>query len=184
MRVDLRHVTSRRVMMSRRSSLLLPMVWGAAWTQGADAQSAPLAQAQDQGSAIQALDGLAVRRSLADLLGEVVPKGQQAFHSRVRVIAPELADNGLLVPVSVSVDSPMTDQDHVIRIHLLSQRNPVLRLLSITLGSQSGWPGLTTRVRLAGTQTLVAVAELSEGRFHYGVAEVFVTESACVDGTG
>ena len=129
------------------------------------------------------LSGLSAKRSLTEMLAAVVPAGLAAHLSRVRLTAPELADNGLLVPIEVAVDSPMTPDDHVVRLHLLSQRNPVLRMISLELGPLAAWPGLGTRVRLAGTQTLIAVAEMSQGRFHYGQAEVIVTESACVDGT-
>lgn len=159
-------------MLTRRRSLLWPGLWGVVLHRWAQAQTPTV------------WDSLGSKRQIPDLLAQVVPAGQVAQASRVKLIAPELADNGQVVPVRIEVDSPMSEDDHVLRLHLLSQRNPVVRLISVELGAQAGWAGLSTRVRLAGTQTLVAVAELNRGRFHYATADVFVTEAACVDGTG
>lgn len=156
---------------TRRQGLAWSWLWGAFLHQFAQAQTPTV------------WDSLGARRKIPDLLAQVVPVGHVAQASRVRLVVPELADNGLVVPVRIEVDSPMTDDDHVVRMHLLSQRNPVVRMISVELGSQAGWAGLSTRVRLAGTQTLLAVAELNRHRFHYATADVFVTEAACVDGT-
>jgi sulfur-oxidizing protein SoxY len=92
-----------------------------------------------------------------------------------------LADNGHVVPVRVSVDSPMTPADHVTHIWLLSPRNPVTRMAVFHLGPWSGRAEIATRVRLAGTQSVLALARLSDGQFRYAQAEVIVTESACLD---
>ena len=156
---------------TRRQGLVWPWMLAATSSRWAQAQTPTV------------WDSLGAKRRIPDLLAEVVPAGQVAQATRVRLVAPELADNGLVVPVRIEVDSPMSEDDHVVRLHLLSQRNPVVRMVSVELGPLAGWPGLSTRVRLAGTQTLVAVAELNRNRFHYGTADVFVTEAACVDGT-
>jgi sulfur-oxidizing protein SoxY len=92
-----------------------------------------------------------------------------------------LADNGTLVPVTVQVQSPMTPQDHVTHVYLLSQRNPVTRMAVFHLGPWNGRAEVSTRLRLAGTQQVVALARLSNGEFRYGQMEIIVTESACVD---
>jgi sulfur-oxidizing protein SoxY len=99
----------------------------------------------------------------------------------VTLTLPALADNGHVVPLRVSVDSPMTAAEHVSRIWLLSSRNPVTRMAVFHLGPWSGRAEVATRVRLAGTQTVVALARLSTGEFLYAQAEVVVTESACLD---
>jgi sulfur-oxidizing protein SoxY len=99
----------------------------------------------------------------------------------VRLNAPVLAENGSLVPVQVQVDSPMTAQDHVTHLHLLSQRNPVMQMAVFALGPWNGRAEISTRVRLAGTQEVVALARLSNGEFRYARMEIIVTESACVD---
>jgi sulfur-oxidizing protein SoxY len=99
----------------------------------------------------------------------------------VRLELPALADNGHVVPLRVAVASPMTAAEHVTRIWLLSPRNPVTRMAVFHLGPWSGRAEIATRVRLAGTQTVVALARLSSGDFLYAQAEVIVTESACLD---
>lgn len=99
----------------------------------------------------------------------------------VRLELPALADNGHVVPLRVSVSSPMTEADHVTRIWLLSPRNPVTRMCVFHLGPWSGRAEVVTRVRLAGTQEVVALAQLSNGDFFFAQTEVVVTESACLD---
>jgi sulfur-oxidizing protein SoxY len=99
----------------------------------------------------------------------------------VRLIAPILAENGSMVPVQVQVNSPMTAKDHVTHVHLLSQRNPVTQMAVFELGPWNGRADISTRVRLAGTQEVVALARLSNGEFRYARMEIIVTESACVD---
>ena len=99
----------------------------------------------------------------------------------VRLELPALADNGYVVPLRVAVASPMTATDHVTRIWLLSPRNPVTRMAVFHLGPWSGRAEIATRVRLAGTQGVVALARLSNGEFLYAQTEVVVTESACLD---
>ena len=99
----------------------------------------------------------------------------------VRLELPALADNGHVVPLRVAVASPMTATDHVTHIWLLSPRNPVTQMAVFHLGPWSGRAEIATRVRLAGTQTVVALARLSNGSFRWAHSEVVVTESACLD---
>ncbi len=108
--------------------------------------------------------------------------GSGALHQGgVTLELPALADNGHVVPLRVKVASPMTQANHVSRIWLLSPRNPVTQMAVFHLGPWSGRAEVATRVRLAGTQTVVALAALSTGEFLYAEAEVVVTESACLD---
>lgn len=107
--------------------------------------------------------------------------GSAVSTAGIRLEIPGLADNGHLVPLRVVVDSPMTEQDHVRQIILLSSRNPVTRMAVFTLGPWSGRAELATRVRLAGTQVVAALARLSDGAFRLASTEVVVTESACLD---
>ena len=118
--------------------------------------------------------------SLAQML-EPITQGAKLLERDVRINAPVLADNGSLVPLGVQVQSPMTAQDHVTHVHLLSQRNPVTRMAVFHLGPWSGRAEVSTRVRLAGSQTVVALARLSSGEFRFGQMDIIVTESACVD---
>jgi sulfur-oxidizing protein SoxY len=99
----------------------------------------------------------------------------------VKIVAPVLADNGTLVPITAQVQSPMTAQDHVTHLYLLSQRNPVTQMAVFHMGPWNGRAEVSTRLRLAGTQQVVALARLSNGEFRYGQMEIIVTESACVD---
>lgn len=112
---------------------------------------------------------------------EPITQGARVLEQEVKWVAPVLADNGTLVPVTVQVQSPMTPQDHVTHLYLLSQRNPVTRMAVFHLGPWNGRAEVSTRLRLAGTQQVVALARLSNGEFRYGQMEIIVTESACVD---
>ena len=107
--------------------------------------------------------------------------GAPARKGRVKLELPVLADNGNSVPMKVSVESPMSAANHVKSIRLLSERNPVRDMATFHLGPRAGRAEIASRVRLAGSQRVVAVAEMSDGSFWYDVASVNVTLSACVD---
>ena len=100
---------------------------------------------------------------------------------RVAIDIPKLADNGNSVPMTITVDSPMTDADRVVAIHVFSEKNPRPKIASIELGPDAGRAALATRIRLAGTQHIVAVAQMSDGSLWGATAEVIVTQSACTD---
>jgi sulfur-oxidizing protein SoxY len=100
---------------------------------------------------------------------------------KVKLEIPPLIDNGNTVPLTVSVDSPMTAAEHVKAIHVFTEKNPQPNVLSVRLGPRAGRASVSTRVRLADTQTVHAVAELSDGSFWSGTAEVVVTLSACLE---
>ena len=94
-----------------------------------------------------------------------VTGGAVARKGRVRLDLPPLVDNGNAVPISVAVESPMTPADHVKAIHVLTEKNPLPNVVSAWLTPRSGEARFTTRVRLADTQTVTALAELSDGSF-------------------
>jgi sulfur-oxidizing protein SoxY len=119
-------------------------------------------------------------QTLAQMI-EPITQGAKVVQQDVTITAPILADNGSLVPLGVQVQSPMTAQDHVTHLYLLSQRNPVTRMAVFHMGPWNGRAEINTRVRLAGTQAVVALARLSSGEFRYGMMDIIVTESACVD---
>lgn len=130
------------------------------------------------------LPGRQARGQEADVLASLmrqVTGGAGVAPGRVKVDTPRLADNGHSVPLSVRVDSPMTPADHVRSITLLSERNPRPVMATFYLGPKSGRAQVTTRVRLNGSQRVRAVAQLSDGSWWSGDAEVEVTESACLD---
>jgi len=101
---------------------------------------------------------------------------------RVKLDLPPLVENGNTVPLAVSVESPMTEADHVRAIHVFTEKNPQPDVVSFRFGSRAGRASAATRVRLADTQTVVAIAELSDGSFWSARADVVVTLAACLEG--
>jgi sulfur-oxidizing protein SoxY len=117
---------------------------------------------------------------LAPLI-EKITGGAPLQEGRVRLEIPRLADNGHSVPLKVGVESAMTAGDHVRSITLLSERNPRPLMAIFHLGPKAGRPEIATRVRLNGTQRVLAIAQLADGSYWSASAEVEVTESACLD---
>jgi sulfur-oxidizing protein SoxY len=101
---------------------------------------------------------------------------------RVTMDISPLVENGNTVPLSVVVDSPMTEAEHVRAIAVFNERNPQPHVITVRLGPRAGRASLATHIRLATSQTLLAVAELSDGSFWSGRAQVVVTLAACVEG--
>ena len=101
---------------------------------------------------------------------------------RVTLAISPLVENGNAVPLTASVESPMTAADHVRRIALFTERNPQPDVAVFQLTPANGRAAVTTRVRLATSQTLVALAELSDGSFWQQRVDVIVTLAACVEG--
>ena len=96
--------------------------------------------------------------------------GSSPNPERVRVVTPRLADNGLSVPLAVRVDSPMSARDHVRRVVLLYNRNPRPVIAEFELGPWSAKAELATRVRLNGSQAVMALVQTSDGRWWRGAA--------------
>jgi sulfur-oxidizing protein SoxY len=101
---------------------------------------------------------------------------------RVTLDLPPLVENGNVVPLTVAVDSPMSATDRVNAIHLFAGNNPQPLVAVLRFGPRAGRAVASTRIRLADSQTVVAVAEMSDGTFWSGSAEAVVTMSACVEG--
>jgi len=100
---------------------------------------------------------------------------------RVKLDMPPLIDNSNSVSLSVTVESPMTPADHVKAIHVFTEKNPLPNVVSVFLGPRAGRASIATRVRIADTQTVTAIAEFSDGSFWSGAASVVVTLSACLE---
>ena len=100
---------------------------------------------------------------------------------KVKLELPPLIDNGNAVPMTVTVESPMTAADHVRAIHVVTEKNPQPNVVSAYLGPRAGRARMSTRVRLADTQTVTAIAELSDGTFWSGDVHVVVVFSACLE---
>ena len=100
---------------------------------------------------------------------------------RIKLELPPLVENGNAVPLSVTVESPMTDADHVKAIHIFTEKNPQPNVASYQLGPRAGTANIQTRMRLADTQSVVAIAEMSDGSFWRDEVEVVVTLAACLE---
>lgn len=100
---------------------------------------------------------------------------------RVKLDLPPLVDNGNSVSLSVAVESPMTPADHVKAIHVFTEKNPLPNVVSVFLGPRAGRASIATRVRIADTQAVIAIAEMSDGSFWSGTMNVVVTLSACLE---
>lgn len=98
---------------------------------------------------------------------------------RVKLEIPRLAENGSVVPVTVSVDSPMTEQEYVKSIHLFAEKNYLPRILEAQLGPYNGKAVVSSRVRVATSQQLTAVAVLSDGSLWSAAADIEVVTSEC-----
>ena len=101
---------------------------------------------------------------------------------KVTLDVPPLIENGNTVPLTVSVESPMTAADHVKAIHVFNEKNPQPNVVSVHLGPRAGKASISTRIRLADSQKVIAVAEMSDGSFWSDEAEVVVTLAACLEG--
>jgi sulfur-oxidizing protein SoxY len=108
--------------------------------------------------------------------------GKKVTEGRVKIDIAELVDNGNMVPITVKVVSPMTATDHVKAIAVFNQKNPQREVVKFALGPRYGKAEVSTRIRLATTQKLVAVAQISDGTFWSHSVEVIVTLAACIEG--
>ncbi len=101
---------------------------------------------------------------------------------KVKLDIAELVDNGNVVPITVSADSPMTSASHVTTIAIFNEKNPQRDVARFTLGPRYGKADVTTRIRLATSQKLVAVAQMNDGSYWSHTVDVIVTLAACIEG--
>ena len=127
---------------------------------------APYARAQGQAQAWE--------QAVKKVLGEAKP-----IEGKISIDMPEIAENGNTVPFSISVDNPMTDKDHVKAIHLIATGNPQPGVATFRLTPQSGKAAVASRMRLARTQDVISIAELSDGKFLMSKRSVKVTIGGC-----
>ena len=117
-----------------------------------------------------------MRAAIKKVVGEAsVQKG------KVKLDLPPLIENGNAVPLVVSGDSPMTAADHIKAIHVFTEKNPQPNVVSLHLGPRAGRASVATRIRLADSQTVIAIAEMSDGTFWSDQVEVVVTLAACIE---
>lgn len=110
-----------------------------------------------------------------------VTGGANVVTGKVKLDIPPLVENGNSVPMVVSVTSPMTDKDYVKSIHVFNEKNPQPNLGNFYLTPRAGRAQVSTRVRLADSQKIVAIAKLSDGSFWSTTTEVVVTLAACTE---
>lgn len=134
------------------------------------------ALAAPRGSARAGLDEM--RAAIGAVLGTASLK-----EGRVTIDIPALVENGQSVPVTIAVDSPMTPADHVTAIHVFAPENPLPSVSRFVLGPRSGKAQVRTTIRLATTQVLHVVAQMSDRSAWLGTAQVEVTTAACFDPT-
>jgi sulfur-oxidizing protein SoxY len=108
--------------------------------------------------------------------------GEAPVHNgKVKIDIPPLVENGNTVPMTVSVASPMTADDHVKSIHVFNEKNPQPNVGNFYIGAAAGRAQVSTRIRLADSQKVVAIARLSDDSFWSVSTEVIVTLAACTD---
>jgi len=102
-------------------------------------------------------------------------------NGKVTLDIPPLVENGNTVACSVAVDSPMTPADYVKAIHIFNEKNPQPNVIGVYLGPRAGRAKFSTRIRLADTQKVIAIAELSDGSFWSDSVDVVITLGACLE---
>ena len=100
---------------------------------------------------------------------------------KVKLDVPPLVENGNTVPMTVSVAHPMAPEDHVASIHVFNEKNPQPNIGNFYLGPHAGSAQVSTRIRLADSQKIVAIAKLSDGSFWSASVDVVVTLAACTE---
>jgi sulfur-oxidizing protein SoxY len=113
-----------------------------------------------------------------DVLRSIVGD-KQPLDERVTVDLPELAENGNIVPYKLDVESPMTAEEHITKLYLLSTQNPQAKVAVFHFTLASGKAAVTGRMRLAKTQDVVAIAETNTGEFLRGTRNIEVTIGGC-----
>jgi sulfur-oxidizing protein SoxY len=117
-----------------------------------------------------------MREAVRRAIGEApVSKG------KVKLDLPPLVENGNSVPCTVSVDSPMTATDYVKAIHIFNEKNPQPDVIGVQLGPRAGRAAFSTRIRLADSQTVTAIAEMADGTCWSDAVDVIVTLAACIE---
>jgi sulfur-oxidizing protein SoxY len=144
-------------------------------------ESAALAASLGLGYSLTLRPAAATPESMRAAIQKVV--GQASVkEGKVKIDLPPLIENGNAVSLTVAAESPMTTEDHVKAIHVFTERNPQPNVVGIHLGARAGRATVSTRIRLADTQKVVAIAQMSDGSFWSDEVEVVVTLAACLEG--
>lgn len=108
-------------------------------------------------------------------------QGKPIVQKNVQIDVASLIDNGNTVPIQIGVVSPMTAQDRVVSLLLLAPLNPVVKVFETNFGERCAKADISTRIRLATTQTLIALVRNHDGQIWQGQAEALVTLAACIE---
>ena len=122
----------------------------------------------------------ATPEAMAAAIKEVVGSAT-VREGRVTLDVPPLIENGNTVPLTVSVESPMSEADHVKAIHVFNEKNPQPHVFDARLGPRNGKAVVATRIKLGDSQKIVAIAETSTGELWSASADVIVTLAACLE---
>ena len=114
--------------------------------------------------------------AIRQIVGEAVVRT-----GKVKLDVPPLVENGNTVPMTVSVDNPMTPDNHVKSIHVFNEKNPQPNVGNFYLGPNAGRAQVSTRIRLADSQKITAIAKLSDGSFWSASVDIIVTLAACTE---
>lgn len=148
---------SRRRMLSGAAMGTLAVAGASVWTRAAQATRAEAMAA--------------VKERIGDK--------QPTASGKIDLQVPEIAENGNTVPITVNVDSPMSEDDHVTAVHVMATKNPDPEIITFKFTPMSGRASASTRMRLAESQNVMAVAELSNGSTIMTQKEVKVTIGGC-----
>jgi sulfur-oxidizing protein SoxY len=124
--------------------------------------------------------GHATTEAMDGAIREAVGNGKLQT-GKVKIDLPPIVENGNAVPLAVSAESPMTEADHVKKIHVFNEKNPQPQVAVFHFGPRSGRAAAATRIRLADTQKVTAIAEMSDGSFWEASMDVVVTLAACIE---
>jgi sulfur-oxidizing protein SoxY len=162
----IRIVATRRDVLAAAGSVAGGLAGGFGW---------PASPAHAQLQKVQA-NPAALALAIRKIVGEAT-----VTPGKVKLDVPPLSENGNSVSLGVTVDSPMTQAYHVKAIHVLTEKNPQPNVISVKLGPRAGRASIATRMRLADTQDVTAIAEMSDGTFWSDKAAVIVTLGACLE---
>ncbi|MCA0400095.1 MAG: thiosulfate oxidation carrier protein SoxY [Proteobacteria bacterium] len=119
-------------------------------------------------------DAASVDAEIKKLYGDKKPA-----EGKIKLDVPQIAENGLVVPINVEVESAMSAADHVKTVHVFADGNPLPGIASFTFTPESGKAAASTRMRLAQTQNIICLAEMSDGKLYSAKAQVKVTIGGC-----
>jgi sulfur-oxidizing protein SoxY len=131
-------------------------------------------------SVVPWLNAQATTSEAVETIKKIVGQAEPRVGRVTLEIAP-LVENGNLVPMTVSAESPMTSTDFVKAIHIISEKNPLPNIVSFNFGARAGRAQVSTRIRLLTSQRLWAIAEMNDGSFWQGHADTVVTLAACTE---